>query len=115
MPSIYYVSDAEGERPGEAYQVKNRDLHHTLIKVRRAIFDDFDGDDFLGLQVLAFNDLTEGSLAKNIQNKITVPDCRFPTQPPGAIVSKTTATYSLIRKKKERETISLLVACFFGA
>lgn len=68
----------------EAYQIKDRYLHHALIKVGRAIFNDFDGDDFLRLQVLTFHDLAKCSLAKNIQNEIPISSfASVSEEPPG--------------------------------
>jgi hypothetical protein len=56
-----------------SYQIQHRDFHHTLIEVRRAIFHHFHGNDLLCFQILALHNLSEGALAKHIQNEITVP------------------------------------------
>lgn len=53
------------------YQFQNRDLHHTLIKVCRFIFDHLDGNDLVGLHVLTLDYLSKGSLAENIQDEVT--------------------------------------------
>lgn len=55
-----------------AYQVENRDLHHTLIEVCGAVFHDFDSHDFLSFEVLAFDDLPESTLPKDIKDQIAV-------------------------------------------
>lgn len=57
-----------------AYQVQNRDFHHTLVEVRCFILDNFDGNHFLGSQVLALHNLAKGSLTQNVQNEISVPE-----------------------------------------
>lgn len=54
-----------------AYQFQYRDLHHTLIKVRRFVLDNLDGNDLVGLHVLALDYLPERSLTENIQYKVT--------------------------------------------
>ena len=51
-------------------QFKNRDLHHTLVEIRRLVFDHFHGDNFVGLHILAFNHLPECPLAENVQNEV---------------------------------------------
>jgi hypothetical protein len=56
------------------HQVKHRDFHHTLVEVCRLILDHFHCDNLLGFQVLAFNHLTEGTLAENVENEISVPN-----------------------------------------
>lgn len=55
------------------YQVQNGHLHHALVEVCRPIFDNLDGDDFLGLQVLALDHLSKGALSKHIQDEISIP------------------------------------------
>ena len=55
------------------HQIQNRHLHHALVEVCCAVLDDFDSDNFLGFHVLAFHDLAESALAKNIQDQISVP------------------------------------------
>lgn len=66
------IKSGTWEGTGRAYQVQDRNLHHTLVKVRRPVLNDLDGDHLLRLQVLALNDLTESALPKDIENEITV-------------------------------------------
>lgn len=56
------------------YQVKHGDLHHTLVEVGGAVFDDLDGHHFLGLEILALDDLSKGTLAQNVQDEVPVPN-----------------------------------------
>ena len=53
-------------------QVKDRDLHHTLVEVCCSIFDHLDSDHFLSLEILAFDDLPKCSLSKYVQNQISI-------------------------------------------
>ena len=57
---------------GRAHQIQDGDLHHTLIEISGTILDDFDRDYFLRFEVLAFDDLPECSLTKDVKNQITV-------------------------------------------
>lgn len=54
-----------------AYQLQYRDLHHTLIKVRWLVLDNLDGNNLVGLHVLALDDLAKRSLTENIQDEVT--------------------------------------------
>ena len=54
------------------YQIEDRHFHHTLIKVCCPVLDDLDCDNLLSLQVLTLDDLTECSLAEDIQNEIAI-------------------------------------------
>lgn len=45
------------------YQIEYGYFHHTLVEVRCPVLDDLDGHHFLGLKVLALDNLAEGSLA----------------------------------------------------
>ena len=54
-------------------QIQNRDFHHALVEVGRSVLDDLDSDDFLGLEILTFHDLSKCSLAEDIKYKVTVP------------------------------------------
>ena len=54
------------------YQVQNRYLHHALVEISRPVLDDLDGHDFLGLEILALDHLSKGTLAQNIQDEISV-------------------------------------------
>lgn len=65
-------NDAMEREMIDPYQVQHRNLHHTLIEVGCLVLDNFDCDDFLGLQVLTLHHLTEGSLAQNIENEVTI-------------------------------------------
>ena len=55
------------------YEIKNRNLHHTLIEVGRPVLDDLDSNHLLSLEILAFHDLSECTLAKNVQDQVSVP------------------------------------------
>lgn len=52
--------------------LQNRDLHHTLVKVRRLVFDDFDGDNLVCPSILAFYNLTECALTEYVENQVLV-------------------------------------------
>lgn len=83
------------------YQVQNRDLHHTLVEVGRAIFDNLDGNNFLGLEVLTFDNLAKGTLAQNVENKVSVP------------ILQVSSRYRLKAAKTERhQSLDILVAGF---
>ena len=58
-------------------QVQNGDLHHRLVEVSSLILDDFDSDDFLRFEILAFDDLSESALAQDIEDKVAVFMVRF--------------------------------------
>ena len=47
------------------------DLHHALVEISRLILDNLDSNDFICPNVLALDDLPEGSLTENIENKIS--------------------------------------------
>ena len=53
-------------------QVKDRNLHHALIEIGGSILDNLDRDHLLRLQILAFDYLAEGSLAKNIEYEVPI-------------------------------------------
>lgn len=53
-------------------QVEHGHLHHTLVEVGGFVLDDLDGDNFLGAQVLAFDDLAESALAEDIEDQVSV-------------------------------------------
>ena len=55
-------------------QIQHRDLHHTLIEVGSPVLDDLDGNDFLRLQILTLDHLSEGTLTKHIENEVPVPE-----------------------------------------
>jgi hypothetical protein len=54
------------------YQIEHRNLHHTLVEIGCAIFDDLDGHDLLGLEILAFDDLAKGALTQHIEDEIAI-------------------------------------------
>lgn len=56
------------------YQLKDRNFHHTLIKIRRLVFDDLDRHNLVRLHVLAFHHLTECPLTKNVKDEIFAMD-----------------------------------------
>ena len=56
-----------------SYKIQHRDLHHTLVEVRRTILHHFHGNDLLCFEILALHNLSESALAKHIQNEIAVP------------------------------------------
>lgn len=55
-----------------AYQVKNRNFHHTLVEIGSPVLDDLDSHDLLRLQILTFDYLSERALAQDVQNQIAV-------------------------------------------
>ena len=57
---------------GGTHQIQDRNLHHALVEIGGTVLDDFDCDYFLRLEVLAFNDLPECSLTKDIQDQIAI-------------------------------------------
>lgn len=81
------------------YQVQNRHLHHTLVEVRSAVLDNLDSDNFLGLEVLTFDDLAEGSLTQNVQDQIPIP----------------VRSYQLFVFLQQQSLINSLMACFLRA
>lgn len=70
-----FLASVQISPPGErrTHQIQNGNLHHTLVEISRSVLDDFDGHHFLGLQILTLDDLTKGTLAKNIQNEVSIP------------------------------------------
>ena len=64
------------QQGGGTNQIQDRHFHHTLIKVGCSVLDDLDRNNFLCLQVLAFYDLAEGALAKDVKNQVAVPMLR---------------------------------------
>lgn len=59
--------------PRETYQIQHRYFHHTLVKVGGSVLDDLDSHHLLRLQILTFDDLSESTLAEDIENEVTVP------------------------------------------
>lgn len=59
-------------RKGGTHQIQDRNLHHALIEIGGTVLDDLDCDYFLRLEVLAFNDLPECSLTKDIEDQIAI-------------------------------------------
>lgn len=57
----------------QTYQIQDGNLHHTLIEVGSLILDDFNGNNLLCFQVLALDNLSKGSLTKDVKNEITIP------------------------------------------
>lgn len=56
----------------KTYQIQDGHFHHTLIEVGCLVLDDLHGHDLLGLQVLTFHDLAEGTLTQNVENEVAV-------------------------------------------
>lgn len=56
-----------------AYQVQHRNFHHALIEVCGAIFHNFDGNNLLRFEILAFNDLAKCPLSEHVKDEISVP------------------------------------------
>jgi hypothetical protein len=56
-----------------SYQVQNRHLHHALVEVSSAVLYDLHGNNLLGLEILAFYDLSKCSLAQNVQYQVPIP------------------------------------------
>jgi hypothetical protein len=48
---------------GRTHEIKNGHFHHALVEVCRAILDDLDGDNLLGSEILALDNLAKCSLA----------------------------------------------------
>lgn len=55
------------------HQVEYRHLHHTLVKIGCPILDNLDCDNLLRFEILTLDDLSKSSLAKHIQDQISVP------------------------------------------
>ena len=55
-----------------SYQIKDRHLHHTLVEICRPVLDYLHCHYFLSFQILAFHNLAEGSLTKDIKDKVPV-------------------------------------------
>ena len=51
----------------KAYQVQDRNFHHTLIEVCCSVLYYFDGYDFLRLQILTLDDLPKCTLPEYIE------------------------------------------------
>jgi hypothetical protein len=64
----------------KAYQVEHRDFHHALVEVRGPVLDNLDRDNLLRLQILAFHDLAESALTKDIQYQVPVSSQRQNTK-----------------------------------
>ena len=58
------------------HQIENRYFHHTLVKVCRPVLDDLDSHNLLGLQVLAFYHLAEGTLSEDVEDEVAIPTRR---------------------------------------
>jgi hypothetical protein len=59
-----------GGHQRKSYHLKDRDLHHTLVEVRRLVLDNLDGHNLVALDVLALHDLAERALAKDVEDDI---------------------------------------------
>lgn len=59
-----------------AYQIEDRNLHHTLIEIGCSVLYYLHSDDLLCFEVLAFDDLTECTLTQHVQDQIPVPGLR---------------------------------------
>ncbi len=58
--------------PVYTYQIQDGNFHHALVKVCRAVFNDLDGNDFLRLEILALDNLSESALTQHVKNKVAV-------------------------------------------
>lgn len=56
-----------------AYQIQDGYFHHALVEIGRAVLDHLHRNHFLRPEILALDDLTERTLAENVQNQIPVP------------------------------------------
>lgn len=54
------------------HKLEDSDFHHALVEVSRLVLYNLNRHHLVSLHVLAFDDLTEGSLAKNVQNKVPI-------------------------------------------
>ena len=70
---LQHVSLVNDKDLGQAYQIEDGHLHHTLIEVGSSVFDNFDSHNFLCSEILTFDDLSEGTLTENVENKVSVP------------------------------------------
>ena len=68
--SLVSVQDAKLKA---SYQIKDGNLHHTLVEIGSAVFDDLDCDHLLCLEILTLDNLAESALAQDVQDKITIP------------------------------------------
>lgn len=60
----------DGDEGRETDELEDGNLHHGLVEVGRFVLDNLDGDDFMCSDVLAFDDLTKGALAENVEDEI---------------------------------------------
>lgn len=60
-------------RPQKTYQIQHRHFHHALVEVGGSVLDNLDSNHFLRLQVLAFDDLAESTLAEDVEDEVPVP------------------------------------------
>ena len=56
-----------------ARQIQNGDLHHTLVEIGSAVFDDLHGHNLLRLEILALDYLAKCTLAEDVKNQVPVP------------------------------------------
>lgn len=66
----FAIFEGDFRRP---YQVKDGNLHHTLIEVCCPVLDNLHRYNFLCLEILTFDDLAKGALAEHIEDQIAVP------------------------------------------
>lgn len=56
----------------KTHDIKDHDLHRTLLSISFFILDDFDTDNFVRFQVLALDNLPKSALTQHIQNEILI-------------------------------------------
>jgi hypothetical protein len=57
-------------RKKKRHHLKNGNLHHALIEIRRFIFDDLDRDDLVRLHILTLDDLPKGPLSEDVEDQV---------------------------------------------
>lgn len=53
-------------------QIQHRYFHHALVKVGSPVLDHFHRHNLLGLQILAFDDLSKRALAEDVKDQVAI-------------------------------------------
>jgi hypothetical protein len=53
-------------------QIQDRDFHHTLVKIRSLVLDDFHRDHLLRFEILTFDDLSKSTLTEHVEDKVPI-------------------------------------------
>ena len=67
---LYTINSCAFIEERTTYEFQDGHLHHTLVEVRWLVLDYLHGDNLVRLHVLTLNDLTERSLAQDIQDQV---------------------------------------------